>query len=361
MFFLKFLRLCGVSVKIWLFMLMTPFANALDSVPIFNKCGSLKQVPQELILSSPYAQNDKSRSTIDPDAYQENKDVKKAIQKNNFRVVNAANKYLATEDLSYAKCVFEWLDQLADEKMMTILESPETQMSIGARITPLLFSALSVVHIDSSAVELGAFNEWIEIQVDQMVAYHIQNSKRGSTRNNHRYWAGLASYLAGILLDRDDYKLFGMITLKLGLNQVTDEGFLPLELARQQRAWVYHLYAAAPLTTLYFFAERDDQCLSTSDRNSLIRLVSRIVKNAYDTSDYQAATNGTEQIDGNEFPPAYRLAFLAYYKEIVDSADVTKLLKKAGKLTYSNLGGDAMLIVDNVNTGKIINGDQLGG
>lgn len=72
-------------------------------------------------------------------------------------------------------------------------------------------------------------------------------------RNNHRYWDGFAVASAVILLNDDaylDYFHWGLEALSIGLDEIDNDGTLPLEIARASKAWSYHLYAVKPLMAL---------------------------------------------------------------------------------------------------------------
>src|SRR5262249_36989713 len=68
--------------------------------------------------------------------------------------------------------------------------------------------------------------------------------------NNRAYWAGLAVAATGAAVG--DRALFdwGLSRARIGLRQVTAEGFLPLEVERRALALHYHVFALAPLVML---------------------------------------------------------------------------------------------------------------
>jgi hypothetical protein len=68
-----------------------------------------------------------------------------------------------------------------------------------------------------------------------------------SHRNNHLYWAAWSVGLVSAALDDRALLAWSLAKARVGIAQITNEGFLPLELERKGRALHYHVFAAAPV------------------------------------------------------------------------------------------------------------------
>ena len=69
-------------------------------------------------------------------------------------------------------------------------------------------------------------------------------------RNNHAYWAGLTVASAGIAANNREQLNWGFSRARFGLDQITPEEALPIELSRKAMALHYRLFALEPLAAL---------------------------------------------------------------------------------------------------------------
>jgi poly(beta-D-mannuronate) lyase len=86
--------------------------------------------------------------------------------------------------------------------------------------------------------------------------------------------------VAAVGIATNDRGLFewGLAQYRLGVEQIQDDGTLPLELMRRGRALHYHLYALAPLVMLAEMGERNGILLYQEQHGRLHRLVNRVVQ-----------------------------------------------------------------------------------
>ena len=75
-----------------------------------------------------------------------------------------------------------------------------------------------------------AIEGWLRRLATRVEADYSHGGDLPSRRNNHRYWAGWAAMAAAIALD--DRRLYGwaLESAELGIDSITADGFLPLEL-----------------------------------------------------------------------------------------------------------------------------------
>lgn len=73
--------------------------------------------------------------------------------------------------------------------------------------------------------------------------------------NNHSYWAAWSVMSTAVVTNRRDLFDWAVSEFKVAANQVDEQGFLPNELKRRQRALAYHNYALPPLAMIAAFAQ----------------------------------------------------------------------------------------------------------
>ncbi len=95
--------------------------------------------------------------------------------------------------------------------------------------------------------------------------------------NNHSYWAAWSVMATSIATNRRDLFDWAVKEYKVGVNQVDDQGFLPNELKRQQRALSYHNYALPPLSMIASFALVNGVDLRQENNSALKRLGDKVL------------------------------------------------------------------------------------
>ena len=128
------------------------------------------------------------------------------------------------------------------------------------------------------------------------VQAEYQHPKRADNRNNHAYWAGMSVAAVGIAMNDRGLFEWGLAQYRLGVEQIQDDGTLPLELDRQSRALHYHLYALVPLVMLAEMGERNGIPLDQEQHGRLYRLVNRVVQGVSNPEAFAHLANAV-QID----------------------------------------------------------------
>ena len=100
--------------------------------------------------------------------------------------------------------------------------------------------------------------------------------------NNHSYWAAWAVMASAVATDRRDLFDWAVKEYKVGANQIDDQGFLPNEIKRKQRALAYHNYALPPLAMIASFAKANGVDLRSENNFALQRLGEGVLYGARD-------------------------------------------------------------------------------
>src|SRR6516164_10089734 len=82
---------------------------------------------------------------------------------------------------------------------------------------------------------------------------------------------------------------------KFGISQIQPDGTLPLELARGQRAFLYHLFAAMPLFMLAEAAYKNGENLFTENDHGLQRFGALDIKGVINPDVFKLLT-GKDQV-----------------------------------------------------------------
>lgn len=105
--------------------------------------------------------------------------------------------------------------------------------------------------------------------------------------NNHSYWAAWSVMATAVATDRRDLFDWSVKEYRVAANQVDDQGFLPNELKRKQRALAYHNYALPPLAMIASFAQANGVDVRPENHGALKRLGDRVLSGAKDPSPFK--------------------------------------------------------------------------
>nr|WP_156889293.1 alginate lyase family protein [Halomonas sp. 1513] len=161
-------------------------------------------------------------------------------------VSQLAGSFVATGDDYYADCLVRFLERWAvnDALMEFHYESMEPQAWFATE--SMIFAAAmaySVVrpHVEGREQEQADVEEWLKRLSDRHIS--IPGEEGNSCCNNHFYRRALYAAMVGVLLEDDELFQVGVSAVYSALHDLTEEGALPLEVARGRRATHYQNYA----------------------------------------------------------------------------------------------------------------------
>ncbi len=191
-------------------------------------------------------------------------------------VSDSAEFYFVTGDSTYAKCVAQALESWANHDALLYFEHQSGRQAWYDAVWTTVSAAFaySIVRNDPGlhAESRQIIDDWL----NQVAKKHLSIS--GGTRdccNNHSYWRGLEAAIVGVVTD--DRALFSAAinSYRRALASINDDGSLPLEMARGERAIHYQNFAVLPLVYIGEIAARhgEDLYAVTVDGKSLHRAV----------------------------------------------------------------------------------------
>ncbi|MBB2820004.1 UNVERIFIED_ORG: hypothetical protein GGD59_003267 [Rhizobium esperanzae] len=248
--------------------------NESEEIPV---CMQIPAPPAALKTQSKYNEDDGSKSSIDEDRSAEREKLVQPIRNSIRLITNIA--YASSDNPQVAKaraeCVLQNVDRWASSQSLTEMRSSDAYLSRDrwvAEIALAVQAATRVVNL--SETRRSTYGVWFgKLARDTMEAYTLRLGPKSKT-NNHRYWAGLSVAAIGFLVDEPEFKSWGKTSFEIGACQVDENGILPAELARGNRALDYHIYALRPLAAIAKIAAEHGEPLHSKCFDGFKRLAS---------------------------------------------------------------------------------------
>ena len=291
-----------MSVVLGLAMMMASLAvtgqtaGAVDAFPATQSpdmvrqdtCATPPDLPRRLATKSKYDQSLASRSVIDEAARQKRADQLAPITAAIRHVASLARRG-GEDGRDGTKCAIQALRHWADMKALTEMVTSDSILTRDRFTGDIASIVLDLrAHGESLDHESG-IRSWLQTLARQTMAYYDWKAGPTSRRNNHRYWAGIAVADIGYFLGDRDMQAWSEASFAIGACQIDENGFLPLELARAERAYEYHLYAYRALNRLAHQASRRGKAdLACADR--LDRLHKLVAEGATSASSFARRT-----------------------------------------------------------------------
>jgi poly(beta-D-mannuronate) lyase len=286
--------------------------------------------------------SDSKSSIIDPAKWKAYAESSGPYKNLGDRAVAAADAYRTTGSREAAQCVLGLLNTAAADGVFTGKMSSRQAYYVQGWVIGAM--AIAYLKVRDSGLahpeEMALLSNWMKSVARQTMDYYDAARSRpgGETENNHLYWAGVE--VAAIAIAANDRSMFdwAIATYRNGVQQITPEGALPLEMRRGQRALHYHLYAIAPLVYLAEFGEDNGIRLFAENDYALKRLVNRSIA-GLTGSDYFDREAGIQQDMPKGPPTAEAISWAKIYVKHYPDPQISGLLSQAASLSYMYLGG----------------------
>jgi poly(beta-D-mannuronate) lyase len=241
-------------------------------------CEIVAAPPARIETWSKYDQGYKSRSVIDAASAARRAQVLDPMEDSirHLEAIARMDTFAAGSDNEVA-CAARSLRLWAKAGALTDMATTDANLSRDRFMTSITAVAMSLRAHGNDLSTDEAVRKWLHSIAKQTMRYYDLQAGTVSRRNNHRYWAGLSVGRIGALLGEGDLTEWARQSLEIGLCQIDADGFLPLEIARQAKAYDYHLYAYIALRSLSDLlpAGRTDRS-EGSCMDALTRLEARI-------------------------------------------------------------------------------------
>ena len=311
-------------------------------------CPEIPEPVVRLRTESRYYQEDAKRATIDPERDARYKAAIAPVRRFLKAVTSSANKSveLPFARMAWAECTLGMLSSWADADALLEMETHAANLLRGGQLATLTLATLQIRDAVGGDPRFDEVVDWLTVLAEQSRDYVNAHPRAGSSRANHRYWNGLGVAAAGALAGDKGLLDWGIESARVGLAEVTEDGYLPLELARGKRARDYHLFALAPLVMTAEIAATQGIDLYVERDRALERLGVAVLRTIADPSDIAALAGEVQQPfpKNADLPPAHRLAWLEPFVLRTGNPEASSLLERVRPVSYSALGGDLTLL-----------------
>lgn len=200
-------------------------------------------------LPSRYKDNDKSRSEIDDSL---NAEVEKSLAPIDGFIRDLADMANKTMDESKADasadCIFSNLTTWAKAGALTQAETMNAHLALSSRIAGIAATYARAQTVKSPAKDDASLIEkWLFDLAENQVEFFDNEAPPMASRNNHRAWAGLAAAQVGAITNKQSLVDWGAKTNEMLICSANEDGSLPEEMKRRDKALHYQLHAVAPL------------------------------------------------------------------------------------------------------------------
>ena len=297
----------------------------------------------KLDFPSKYEGSGKARDTLNPDAerrYLKLTGDMREMEKGVNRMVERYFKYGRPQEVD---CAVSWLFQWAEAGALLSEDYNHTGMSVRKWTLGSLAGAYLKLKMSRSQ-PLEAYEQqgreierWFGKLADKVVADWNAYPKERS--NNHNYWAAWSVMATAVILDRRDLFDWSVAQYRHGIDQITADGYLPRELARQSRALSYHNYSIGPLLMISAFAKANGLDLRDENDGALLRLAHRLEEGLHNPKIFQEKTGYQQaQVD---LQKTSRYAWLEPYCALYSCSERTNAWRRSIEpLSTYRLGGD---------------------
>lgn len=302
-----------------------------------------------LQFRSKYEGSDKARATLNLDSERAFRTSTEAITTLEKGVSKMVTQYMRDGRPAQLDCALTWLGTWAraDALMSTQYNHTGKSMrkwalgSMSGSWLRLKFSRSQPLAAHQAEAEL--IEKWFARLAEQTV--RDWSNLPLQKINNHSYWAAWSVMATAVATDRRDLFDWAVKEYKVGANQVDEQGFLPNEIKRRQRALAYHNYALPPLALIASFAQANGVDLRSENNFALQRLGEGVLAGARDPRHF--AERAGEKQDMKDLKVDTKYAWLEPWCALYHCVGDT-LQRKHGMQPFNSfrMGGDMTRVYD---------------
>ncbi len=137
--------------------------------------------------------------------------------------------------------------------------------------------------------------DWLRDLSHQVVKDYNQKPESDSRRNNHSYWAAWSVMMTSVFLDDQKNYRWAKEIFDRAIRDIEPDGTLPLEIARQGKAFNYHVFALSPLIMM---AETIEKNGGNGYSVPLHLLVERVLNGLDDPHYFEEKTGVKQNLKG---------------------------------------------------------------
>jgi poly(beta-D-mannuronate) lyase len=303
----------------------------------------------KLVFRSKYEGSDKARATLNKESEKAFREATKGITTLERGVSKVVMQYMRDGRPEQLDCALNMLTTWAKADALESTEFNHTGKSMRKWALGSMASAyLRLKFSDSRPLanrqqEAQVIERWFSKLGEQVVS---DWSNLPLTKvNNHSYWAAWSVMATAVATDNRDLFDWAVKEFKVAANQVDEDGFLPNEIKRRQRALAYHNYALPPLAMIASFAQANGVDLRQENNAALKRLAERVLAGVQDPDEFTKRGGQKQDMEDLRKDPKY--AWLEPYCSLYTcSPDVLEQKHEKQPFKTFRLGGDLTRVYD---------------
>lgn len=313
---------------------LKPFACKMPPAPL-----------RDIQVESFYDKKEGSASVVDPAAYKAYKAASKPFSVFEVNLAAMANRYVRANPprADIAACDLDWLAGWAEAGALLgdVNKNGEyTRKWLLGSLASVWLQIRDEPALDPRKAKI--ITDWLRRVADVVRADFSRDTDLKSRRNNHLYWAAWSLTAAGLALDDRGFFDWGVEKARQGIDDIRADGTLELEMARGQRAFLYHIFAAQPLFMVANAAERNGIDLFRENDDALHRLGALNLRNLDQPAFFEERT-GKKQ-DLTRVGTSSDLGWVEIYRQHYDDPLADAALAKHRPLKHSRFGGNVTLL-----------------
>jgi poly(beta-D-mannuronate) lyase len=333
-------RLWGLTASVLVTALLTTLLVA-SPASAFD-CPKPTEGPRDIKAMGYYS--DAAKSVVDETLFKQSQVLTEWLDGFNRQIADLSDAYLAHKDAAAGACAVAWLDRWArDGAMLGEMVHVNNDQSDYLRQWVHAGAAIAYLKVEGAATadQRARIQAWLT-QVSGLSLAYWDNPKKH--RNNHYYWTGVG-VMATALATGDAHLLaIAKGIYQKGVDDIADDGGLPMEMARGERAFHYHNYALAPLALIAEMARRQGQDWYGYGNRRLDLLAERVATGYRDPS-WFAQQSGVAQ-SADDAKPTGETGWVEFYRLQAPHPEVFDALHAAGPFRDPRAGGNLTLMAE---------------
>ena len=300
---------------------------------------------RNLHMESFYSKEGGTASIVDPAAYKAYKAANKPGSEFEVKLEAMGNRYVRSNPprADIASCALDWLATWAESDALLGDVNKNGEYTRSWLIGSIASAYMQIRNEPSlDAVKRREVTGWIRGIADAVMSDFSRDADLSSRRNNHLYWAAWGVGSAGMALDDASLFRWAVAKTREGIDDIQPDGSLPLEMARAERAYLYHLFAAMPLFMMANAAEKNGIDLFSKNGNALQRL-GRLCLQNLDRPDYFEQKTGKTQ-DLTHVGTSSNLGWVEIYHQHYNDPLADAALQDFRPMKQSRFGGNITLL-----------------
>ena len=304
---------------------------------------------KNLYMESMYDKKDGTFSVVDPKAYAAYKKACKPASVFEIGLASMANRYVRSDPprADIAACTLDWLSTWAkgDALLGDVNKNGEyTRKWLLGSVSSVWMQIRDEPSLDQD--KRKEVIDWIRKVAKAAKADFSRDGHLKSRRNNHLYWAAWGVGAAGMAINDASFFNWAIDKARVGIDDIQPDGTLPLELARGQRAYLYHLFSAMPLFMLANAAEKNGIDLFHRNDSALRSLAELCLENIGKPDTFQQMTGKVQEM--TRAGTSTDLGWVEIYRQHYQDLRADAVLQKFRPMKASRFGGNVTLLYSHI-------------